>query len=62
MRPTENPIVPRRGLRLDLIPRELHLGIIGAGGAALATWVGAEPLAVIPLAFLVTVRVSIRLI
>ncbi|MFF4759606.1 hypothetical protein [Streptomyces sp. NPDC001292] len=53
-------MLPRRGLRLDLIPRELHLSVVGFGGSALAMWVGAEPLAVFPLAFLVAVRVRIR--
>ena len=60
MRPTEKPIVPRRGLRLDLIPREPHLAVVSVGGAALALWVHAQPLAVLPLAFLVTVRGRIR--
>ena len=60
MRPTEKTIVPRRGLRIDLIPRELPLGLIGLGGAALALWVGAEPVAVLPLVFLVSVRVRLH--
>ncbi|WP_432035590.1 hypothetical protein [Streptomyces cucumeris] len=60
MPPTEDPMVPRRGLRLDLIPRELHLGIVGVGGAMLAVSIGTEPLAVVPLAFLVAVRVRIH--
>ncbi|MEC4015643.1 hypothetical protein [Streptomyces sp. H27-D2] len=60
MEPTENAMVPRPGLRIDLLPRELHVGIIGVGGATLALWVGAELLAVLPLAFLVSVRVRIR--
>ncbi|MGC3003214.1 hypothetical protein ACPF8X_33795 [Streptomyces sp. G35A] len=55
-------MVPRRGLRFDLIPREPHFGVIGVGGAALATWVGAEPLVVFPLAFFVAVRVRVHLI
>ncbi|WP_143658464.1 hypothetical protein [Streptomyces sp. Tue6028] len=60
MRPAEEPILARRGLRIDLTPRELHLAIVGIGGAALAMWVGAEPLTVLPLAFLVAVRVRIH--
>lgn len=60
MRPTEKPIVPRYGLRLDLIPREPHTAVVGIGGAALALWVHAQPLAVLPLAFLVAVQVRIR--
>ena len=59
MRPTEKPIVPRRGLPLDLIPREPHLALVGAGGSALALWVHAQRLAVLSLAFLVTVRARI---
>ncbi|MFB7248152.1 hypothetical protein ACFCYX_37520 [Streptomyces populi] len=53
-------MVPRRGLRIDLIPRELPLGLIGLGGAALAVRVGAEPAAALPLAFLVSVRVRLH--
>ncbi|MEV6618538.1 hypothetical protein AB0N31_32695 [Streptomyces sp. NPDC051051] len=60
MHPTEKPIVPRRGLRLDLIPREPHTAVVGIGGAALAFWVHAQAFVVLPLAFLVTVRVRIR--
>ena len=60
MRPTEKTIVPRRGLRIDLIPRELPLGLVGLGGTALALWVGAEPVAVLPLAFLVSVRLTLH--
>lgn len=60
MRPTEKPMVPRRGLRIDLVPRELPLGLIGLGGSTLAMWVGAEPVAVLPLAFLVSVRVRLH--
>ncbi|MFF3060951.1 hypothetical protein [Streptomyces sp. NPDC057909] len=53
-------MVPRRGLRIDLIPRELPLVLVGLGGATLAVWVGAEPVAVLPLAFLVSVRVGLH--
>ncbi|MET7735726.1 hypothetical protein ABZT02_30820 [Streptomyces sp. NPDC005402] len=53
-------MVPRPGLRIDLIPRELPLILIGFGGATLAIWVGAETVGVVPLAFLVSVRVRIR--
>jgi hypothetical protein len=53
-------MVPRPGLRIDLIPREAHLGIISLAGATLAVWVGAELLAVIPPAFLVSVHMRIR--
>jgi hypothetical protein len=53
-------MVPRHGLRIDLIPRELPLVLIGIGGAALAMQVGAETIAVAPLAFLVSVRVRLR--
>ncbi|MFD7458950.1 MULTISPECIES: hypothetical protein [unclassified Streptomyces] len=53
-------MVPRPGLRIDLIPRELPLVLIGFGGAALAIWVGAETVAVVPPAFLVSVRVRLR--
>ncbi len=53
-------MVPRHGLRIDLIPREAHLGIISLAGAALAIWVGAELLAVIPPTFLASVHVRIR--
>lgn len=60
MQPTEKPMVPRPGLRIDLIPRELPLGLVGLGGAALAVWVGAEPIAVLPLAFVVSVRVRLH--
>ncbi|WP_328866031.1 hypothetical protein [Streptomyces sp. NBC_00304] len=60
MEPTENAMVPRPGLRIDLLPRELHVGIIGVAGATLATWVGADLLTVLPSAFLVSVRVRIR--
>ncbi|MER5676819.1 MULTISPECIES: hypothetical protein [Streptomyces] len=60
MRHTEKPIVPRRGLRIDLIPRELPLILVGLGGATLAVWVGAEPLAVLPFAFWVSVWVGLR--
>jgi hypothetical protein len=60
MKPTENAMVPRPGLRIDLVPREAHLGIISLAGAALALWVGAELLAVIPPTFLASVHVRIR--
>ncbi|MFD9234763.1 hypothetical protein ACFWB3_05690 [[Kitasatospora] papulosa] len=53
-------MVPRRGLRIDLIPRELPLVLIGLGGAALAVRVGVEPVVVVSLAFLVSVRVRLR--
>jgi hypothetical protein len=53
-------MVPRHGLRIDLIPRELPLVLIGFGGATLAMWVGADTVAVVPLAFLVSVRVRLR--
>ncbi|WP_200812089.1 hypothetical protein [Streptomyces sp. 3213.3] len=53
-------MVPRRGVGIDLTPREQPLGLIGVGGAMLAMWVGAAPLVVLPLAFLVSVRVRLR--
>ncbi|MFF5372052.1 hypothetical protein [Streptomyces sp. NPDC013187] len=53
-------MVPRPGLRIDLVPRELPLVLIGFGGATLAIWVGAETVAVVPLAFLVSVRMTLR--
>ncbi|MBL1081805.1 hypothetical protein JK359_07385 [Streptomyces actinomycinicus] len=60
MQPTEKAMVPRPGLRIDLVPRELHLGIIGIAGATLAMRVGADLLTVLPPAFLVSVRVRVR--
>ncbi|MEU4923632.1 hypothetical protein [Streptomyces parvus] len=60
MRPAEETFLARRGLRIDLTPRELPLAIVGIGGAALAVWVGVEPFAVLPFAFLVAVRVRIH--
>ncbi len=60
MRPTEKAMIPRHGLRIDLIPRELPLVLVGVCGAALAMQVGAETMAVVPLAVLVSVRVRLR--
>ncbi|SEE14328.1 hypothetical protein SAMN05216489_05643 [Streptomyces sp. 3213] len=60
MNPTDRAMVPRRGVGIDLTPREQPLGLIGVGGAMLAMWVGAAPLVVLPLAFLVSVRVRLR--
>ncbi|WP_428934873.1 hypothetical protein [Streptomyces sp. ACT015] len=53
-------MIPRHGLRIDLIPRELPLVLVGVCGAALAMQVGAETMAVVPLAVLVSVRVRLR--
>ncbi|MEU5223187.1 hypothetical protein AB0G55_11055 [Streptomyces toyocaensis] len=53
-------IVPRRGLRIDLIPRELHIVLICAGGAMLAVQANVTlPVAVL-MGFLLSVRVRIR--
>jgi hypothetical protein len=53
-------MVPRPGLRIDFVPRELPLVLVGFGGAALAIWVGAETVAVVPPALLVSFRVRLR--
>ncbi|MFJ8905045.1 hypothetical protein ACIRIU_08610 [Streptomyces sp. NPDC102351] len=58
----EKSMVPRRSLRIELTPRELPFGLIGGGGAGLSLLSGVYPAVVLPLAFLVSVRVAIRLI
>ncbi|MEU5028915.1 hypothetical protein [Streptomyces milbemycinicus] len=55
-------MVPRRCLRIDLTPRELPFGLIGGGGAGLSLWSGTYPAVVLPLAFVVSVRVAVRVI
>ncbi|MET8248493.1 hypothetical protein ABZV31_31320 [Streptomyces sp. NPDC005202] len=58
----EKSMVPRRSLRIDLVPRELPFGLIGGGGAGLSLWSGAHPAIVLPLAFAVSIRVTVRLV
>ncbi|MFJ6086532.1 hypothetical protein ACIQI8_34620 [Streptomyces sp. NPDC092369] len=58
----EKAMVPRRSLRIDLTPRELPFGVIGGTGAALSLWSDVHPAAVVPLAFVASVRVTIRLV
>lgn len=58
----EKSMVPRRGLRIDLTPRELPFGLIGGSGAVLSLLYDTHPAVVLPLAFLVSIRVIIRLI
>ncbi|WP_406372863.1 hypothetical protein OG788_21720 [Streptomyces sp. NBC_00647] len=55
-------MVPRRNLRIDLTPRELPFGIIGSGGAWLSLSSGIHPAVALLMAFVVSVRVAIRLI
>ncbi|MFI1387421.1 hypothetical protein [Streptomyces griseoaurantiacus] len=55
-------MVPRRGLRIDITPRELPFGLIGGSGAVLSLLYDTHPAVVLPLAFLVSIRVVIRLI
>ncbi|WP_189186118.1 hypothetical protein [Streptomyces albiflavescens] len=57
----EKSMVPRRSLRIELTPRELPFGLVGGGGAALSMWSGVTPVAVLPMAFLISVRVIVRL-
>lgn len=60
MKPTETAMVPRRGLRIDLVPRELHIVLICVSGAMLAVQADvASPVAVL-VGFLLSVRVRIR--
>ncbi|MFG3184051.1 hypothetical protein [Streptomyces nigra] len=58
----EKSMVPRRRLRIDLTPRELPFGVIGGTGAGLSLWSDVYPAAIVPLAFVVSVRVTIRLV
>ncbi|MDQ0787759.1 hypothetical protein QFZ64_003256 [Streptomyces sp. B3I8] len=58
----EKSMVPRRRLRIDLTPRELPFGLIGGCGAGFSLWSGTHSAVVLPLAFLVSIRVIIRLI
>lgn len=58
----EKSMVPRRNLRIDLTPRELPFGIIGSGGAWLSLSSGIHPAVALLMAFVVSVRVAIRLI
>ncbi|MDN3053119.1 hypothetical protein PH213_00845 [Streptomyces sp. SRF1] len=62
MNRVEKSMVPRRCLRIDLAPRELPFGLIGGGGAGLSLWSGTYPAVVLPLAFVVSVRVAVRVI
>ncbi|MGW6703462.1 hypothetical protein ACWGDE_01025 [Streptomyces sp. NPDC054956] len=50
----------QRGLRIDVRVRELPLVLISAGGAALASSVGAPAELVTPVAALVALRLSFR--
>ncbi|MFJ2724487.1 hypothetical protein [Streptomyces collinus] len=58
----EKSMVPRRRLRLVFAPRELPFGLIGGSGAGLSLWCGAHPAIVLPLAFMVSIRVTVRLV
>lgn len=60
MKPAETAMVPRRGLCIDLIPRELHIVLICASGAMQAVQVGVEVLVAILACFLLSVRVRVR--
>ncbi|MFB7710600.1 hypothetical protein [Streptomyces sp. NPDC056105] len=62
MQPTKNTMVPRRMLRIDLVPRELPFWLLATGGAALSTHAGVVPAVTLPTLFLVTVRARIRLV
>ncbi|GGW55902.1 MULTISPECIES: hypothetical protein [Streptomyces] len=58
----EKSMVPRRSLRIDFTPRELPFGLIGGSEVLLGLWSGMHPGLVLPTAFLVAVRVTIRLV
>lgn len=54
-------MVPRNSVVISISLRELPFALIGIGGGALATWAAAPPWAAIPIALLVTFRVSVQL-
>ncbi|MFF1394700.1 hypothetical protein ACFVZD_12900 [Streptomyces sp. NPDC058287] len=55
-------MLPRRTLRIDLVPRELPFWLLAAGGAALSTHAGVVPAVTLSTLFLATVRAHIRLV
>ncbi|GGQ63133.1 hypothetical protein [Streptomyces asoensis] len=62
MNHVERSIVPRRSLRIELTPRALPFGLIGVSEAASGLWAGFHPALSLSMAFLVSVRVTVRLI
>ncbi|MGX1270817.1 hypothetical protein [Streptomyces cellulosae] len=62
MNRVENSIVPRRSLRIELTPRPLPFGLIGGSEAALGLWSGVHPALVLTMAFIVSVRMTVRLV
>lgn len=50
------------GVGIDIHPRKPEFALIGAGGAALATWVDVPAEAAISVAFLVAFRVRLYLL
>ncbi|NEC34392.1 hypothetical protein [Streptomyces rubrogriseus] len=59
MKPTEMAMMPRRGLRIDLIPRELHIVLICVSGAMLAVQADVTSSVAVLVGFLLSVRVRI---
>ncbi|MEV5353417.1 hypothetical protein [Streptomyces sp. NPDC052693] len=51
--------MPRKGLRIELIPREPDVIGLGAGGALLALAEGGAPILAIPAGFLLSFRVRV---
>ncbi|MFY4719268.1 hypothetical protein [Streptomyces sp. LaBMicrA B280] len=58
----EKSIVPRSSLRIELTPRPLPFGLIGGSEAALGLWSGVHPALVLTMAFIVSVRMTVRLV
>ncbi|MFI0818926.1 hypothetical protein ACH4TX_21490 [Streptomyces sp. NPDC021098] len=52
--------MPRRGLRIELIPHELHIVLICVSGVILAMHVGVEPTVAIPAGLLLSVEKRVR--
>ncbi|MFF5981200.1 hypothetical protein ACFY78_20355 [Streptomyces olindensis] len=55
----DNAIVPRKGLRIELIPREPDIIGLGVGGTLLALAEGGAPIIAIPAGFLLSFRVRV---
>ncbi|WP_318575281.1 MULTISPECIES: hypothetical protein [Streptomyces] len=56
----EETMVPRRGLRIDLVPRGLPFALIGVAVAVLSECIGLSLWGVGPVALLIAVEMRIR--
>jgi hypothetical protein len=53
-------MLPRRGVTVDICPRDLPIALIGLAGGALALWADAPPEATAPVALLIIFDIRLR--